>query len=144
MGFFALAGGALGIPGGFIQGENKRTAVALHAGGNAGDAQLCSLGDRSLAHEIKVPLNPFVVEVADFSDLQVDLDDPGRLPPGGIIEGNFQDTLRYRKLMHGKIPSQSLISRIPDGSGEGFIKPEKSPEFKGSHKMADPKAGMNP
>ena len=89
MGFFALAGGALGIPGGFIQGKNKGAPVALHAGGNAGDAQFCSLGDRPLAHEIKVSLNPFVVEVADFSDLQVDFDDPGRLTPGGIVEGNF-------------------------------------------------------
>jgi hypothetical protein len=127
VGFFALAGGALGIPGGFIQGKNKGTPVALHAGGNAGDAQLRSLGDGSLAHEIKVPLNPFVVEVADFSDLQVDFDDPGCLTPGGIIEGNFQDTLGYGKLMHGKISGESLISRIPAGSGEAFIKSGKSP-----------------
>jgi hypothetical protein len=110
MGFFALAGGALGIPGGFIQGKNKGTPVALHPGGNAGDAQPRSLGDRSLAHEIKVPLNPFVVEVADLSDLQVDFDDLGRLTPGGIIEGNFQDTLGYGKLMHGKFSGKSLIS----------------------------------
>jgi len=89
VGFFTLAGGALGIPGGFIQWKNKGTPVALHAGGNPGDAQLRPLGDRSLTHEIKVPLNPFVVEVADFSELQVDFDDPRRLTPGGIIKGNF-------------------------------------------------------
>jgi hypothetical protein len=126
VGFFALAGGALGIPCGFIQRENKGTPVALHPGGNAGDAQLRSLADRPLAHEIKVPLNPFVVEVADFSDLQVDFDDPGRLTPGGIIEGNFQDILGYRKLMHGKIFGQPFVSRISARSGKGFIKSGKS------------------
>jgi hypothetical protein len=112
VGFFALAGGALGIPGGFIQGKNKGTPVALHPGGNAGDAQLRSFGDRSLTHEIKVPLNPFVVEIADLSDLQMDFDDLSGLTPGGIIEGDIQDTLGYGKLMHGKLSSKSLISWI--------------------------------
>jgi len=107
--FFALAGGALGVPGGFIQRKNKGTPVALHPGGKAGDAQLRSLGDRPLAHEIKVPLDPFVVEVADLSDLQVDVHDLGRSASDGIIEGDFQDTLGYRELMHEKIPSKFFI-----------------------------------
>ncbi len=84
--------------------------MALHPGRKAGDAQLRSLGDRPLAHEIKVPLNPFVVEVADLSDLQADFSDLGRLTSGGIIEGNFQDTLGYGKLMHQKLSCKSCIS----------------------------------
>jgi len=74
----------------------------LLPGGNAGDTQLRSLSDRFLAHEVKVSLDPFIVEVADLPDLQMDVDDLGCLVSGGIVEGNFQDALGYGKLMHEK------------------------------------------
>jgi hypothetical protein len=102
MTFFVLAGGALSLPGGFIQGKDGRAPVALQPGGNPGDTQLRSLSDRFLAHEVKVSLDPFIVEIADLPDLQMDLDDFSCLVSGGVVEGNFQDTLGYGKLMHEK------------------------------------------
>ena len=73
MTFFALARGALGIPGGLIQRKDEGALLTLHPGGNAGDAQFRSFGDRSFAYKVKVSLHPFIVEVTDFADLQVDL-----------------------------------------------------------------------
>jgi hypothetical protein len=100
--FFALTGGTLSLPSGFIQGKDEGAPVALQPGGNAGDSQLRPRGDRFLAHEIKVSLDPFIVEVADLPDLQINLNDLGGLVSGGIVEGNFQDALGYGKLMHEK------------------------------------------
>jgi hypothetical protein len=100
--FFALARWALRLPGRFIQGKDEGAPVALQPGGDAGDMQPRSRRDRFLAHEVKVSLDPFIVEVADLSDLQMDLDNLGCLVSGGIVEGNFQDTLGYGKLMHEK------------------------------------------
>ncbi len=95
-----ITGWALGIPGGFIQGEDEGTRVALQPGGDPGDTQLGSLGDRSFTHEVEVALDPFVIKVADLPDLQMDLHDFLSLVAEGKIEGNFQDTLGYRKFMH--------------------------------------------
>ena len=36
LGIFALAGGALGVPGGAVQGENERTCLALQLGRDSG------------------------------------------------------------------------------------------------------------
>ena len=96
----AITGWALGIPGGFIQGEDEGTGVALQPGWNPGDAQLRSLGDRSFSHEVEVALDPIVIKVGDLPDFQVDLHDFLGLIADGKIEGNFQDTLGYRKFMH--------------------------------------------
>ena len=90
----------MGIPGGFIQGKEEGTLVAFQPGGGAGYPQLCSLGDGPLTHEVEVTLEPFVVKVADLPDLQMNLNDLLRLVAKGVVEGNFQDTLSYRKLMH--------------------------------------------
>jgi len=101
-GFFALARGTMGIPGGFIQGKDEGALVALYPGRNTANAQTGSFGNGSLADKVKVSLYPFIIKVADLSDLQVDLHDLGSLVPGGIVEGDFQNTLGYRKLMHEK------------------------------------------
>jgi hypothetical protein len=105
MTFLALAGRAAGIPGGLIQGKDEGTLVTLHPGGNAGDAKFRPLGGRPLAHKVKVSLDPFIVKVSDFTNLQVDLDDLGRVISNGIIERNVQDGLGYRKLMHEEFRS---------------------------------------
>ena len=69
LGIFALTGGALGIPGRTVQGENKRTGLTLQLRRNSGYTQLGPLGDRSFAYKIKVALDPFVIEIRDLSDL---------------------------------------------------------------------------
>ena len=96
----AFAGWTLGIPGGFFQGEDEGTTIALQLGRGPANAQLRSLGDRSFAHEIEVALDPLVIEVADLPDFQMDLDDLLGPIAEGKIEGNFQDALGYRKFMH--------------------------------------------
>jgi hypothetical protein len=128
MTFFALAGGALGIPGGSIQRKDEGALVTLHPGGNARDTQSRSFGDRCLAHKVKVSLDPFIVEVTDFTDLQVDLNDLGSLISNGIIEGNVQDGLGYGKLMHEIFRTKgSFHELLPEGmagrllnQGKGF------------------------
>jgi len=96
----AVTGWALGIPGGFIQGKDEGTRVALQPGRGSGYPQLSSLGDCPFTHEVEVALDPFVIKVADLSDLQMDLTDLLGLIAEGEIEGNFQDTLGYGKFMH--------------------------------------------
>ncbi len=96
----AITGWTLGIPGGFIQGKDEGTRVALQPGGGSGYTQLGSLGDGPLTHEVEIALDPFVIKVTDLPDLQMDLNDFLRLVASAIVEGNFQDTLGYRKFMH--------------------------------------------
>jgi hypothetical protein len=151
MTFFALAGGALGIPGGWIQRKDEGALITLHPGGNARDAQPRSFGDRSLGHKVKVSLDPFIVEVADLTDLQVDLNDLGSLISKGIIEGNVQDGLGYRKLMHEIFwTNVSFHELLPGGmakkslnQGNGFKSNEKKGGRKHLHKRSNGKAGMN-
>ena len=90
----------MGIPGGFIQGKGEGTRGALQPGRGSGYTQLSSLGDCPFTHEVEVTLDPFVIKVADLSDLQMDLTDLLRLVASTIVEGNFQDTLGYGKFMH--------------------------------------------
>jgi hypothetical protein len=96
----AMAGRALGIPGGFIQGKDGGTGVALHLGGYPGNTQLRPFCDRSFGHEIEVTLDPIVLQFADLPDFQMNLHDLCGLIAEGIIQGDFQDTLGYRKFMH--------------------------------------------
>jgi hypothetical protein len=111
MTFFTLAGGALGIP------------------GDARDAQFCSFGDRSLGDKVKVSLNPFIVEVADFADLQVDLYDLGSLISNGIIERNIQDGLRYGKLMHEIFCTKcSFPELLPERIAEKLLNQGRGPK----------------
>jgi hypothetical protein len=90
----------LGIPGGFIQGEDEGTMIALELGRDPGNTQFRSLGDRSFAHEIEIALDPFVIEVADLPDFQMNLADLFGLMAAGKIKSNFQDILSDRQLMH--------------------------------------------
>jgi hypothetical protein len=128
MAFFALAGGALGIPGGSIQRKDEGALLTLHPGGNTRDPQFRSFGDRSLGHKVKVSLDPFIVEVADFTHLQVDLNDLVSLISSRIIESNIQDGLGYRKLMHEIFGTKvSFHELLPEGmagrllnQGKGF------------------------
>jgi hypothetical protein len=148
--FFALARWALCLPGRFIQGKDEGAPVALQPGGDAGDTQPRSRGDRFLAHEVKVSLDPFIVEVADFADLQVDLYDLGSLISNCIIEGNIQDGLGYGKLMHeifcteGSFP-ELLPARMAEellNQGKGLKSMEKR-ERRHLPKRGNPKAGTN-
>jgi hypothetical protein len=95
-----IAGRALGIPGGFIQGEDGGTGVTLQPGGDSGNTQLGSLRERSLRHEIEVALDPLIIKVGDLPDFQVDPYDLLGLTAAGKIESNFQDILGDRKFMH--------------------------------------------
>jgi len=150
MTFLALAGGALGIPGGLIQRKDEGALLTLHSGGNPREAQFRSFGDRSLGHKVKVSLDPFIVEVADFADLQVDLYDLGSLISNCIIEGNIQDGLGYGKLMHeifcteGSFP-ELLPERMAEellNQGKGLKSMEKK-ERRHLPKRGNPKAGTN-
>jgi len=150
MTFFTLAGRALGLPGGPIQRKNEGALFTLHPGGNARDAQFCSFGNRSLTHKVKVSLDPFIVEVADFADLQVDLYDLGRLISNGIIEHNIQDGLRYGKLMHEMfctkgsfpelLPKRMAEKLLNQGKGSKSIKKRGGKQLP---KRRNPKTGMN-
>ncbi len=90
----------MGIPGGFFQGEDEGTTIALQLGRDPGNTQLRSLGDRSFAHEIEVTLDPIVIKVGDLPDFQMNLADLFGLMAEGKIKSNFQDILSDRQLMH--------------------------------------------
>jgi len=72
----------------------------LQLGRDPGNTQLGAFGEKSFADEVKIALDPFIIEVADFSDLKVDLNDFLRLVTLGVIESDFQDALGYGKFMH--------------------------------------------
>jgi hypothetical protein len=78
-----------------IQGEDQIAPLTLHPGRDAADAQFRSLSDGFLTDEVKVSLQPFIVEVANLSDLQVDLDDLGSLMAVGILKGDVQNALSH-------------------------------------------------
>jgi len=90
----------LGIPGGFFQGKDAGAGAALQPGGDSKNAQLRPLGNRAFAHEVEVALDPIVIKIADLPDLQMDLHNLLGPIAEGKLEGNFQDTLGHRKLMH--------------------------------------------
>ncbi len=96
----ALAGWALGIPGGCFEGKGERAGVALQLSRDPGNTQPRSFGDCSFAHEIKVALDPLVIKVADLPDFQMDFPDFFGLMAVSIIKSNFQDTLSDGQFVH--------------------------------------------
>jgi hypothetical protein len=49
---------------------------------------------------IKIALNPFIFQIAEFTDLQINTDNPLNIIPLGVFQNNFQNFIRDRQFVH--------------------------------------------
>ena len=87
--------------------EGPGTRVAARDDRCPLDRQLRVLRQRAVAEVIEVVLDPFVLEVGQCPDAQVNAHDLADLLPTGVLEHDIQDALGDLQLVHRTMFSQS-------------------------------------
>jgi hypothetical protein len=76
------------------------TGITLHFNRHPLDFEFGPFGQRALAQMIKIALNPFIFQIAEFADLQIDADHPLNIISLGVFQDNLQNLIRNGEFVH--------------------------------------------